>query len=155
MPSFLEKDTVKQHWKDRYSLPIIRGMESREHWLSESQEIVDRLDEFGELLERNPNPLTKAFVIELLGLMAYLHSGYALRIVSFFDEHNPEFAQILIDLLQQMKDLDADIALHVMASRIRCLKNMKVLSTVFSKERISMVVAAVNAVNATQTEGES
>ena len=127
-------------------------MESREFWAPEQSEIEVVLDMLEFYFAKDAQTLKNEQRLRLLLLsMAYLRSGTALRIARFLDESHPEFAQKMVDTIREDLAMSEGNALrigaHVMASRIKHLAAVKVLSKVFAKERLEVVKGAIEALN--------
>ncbi len=131
-------------------LPTVRWMESREFWTPDQKEIEVALSLLEQYFGRDKEALVSESRLRLLLLsLAYLRSGTALRIARFLDENHPDFAAKMVESIREdlamPKDSPMRIGAHVMSSRIKHLAAVKVLSQIFSKERLEVVRGAIEA----------
>ncbi len=133
-------------------LPTVRWMEAREFWTPDDEQMSGAIEMLEEYFSRGDDVLRTESRLRLLLLsLAYLRSGTALRIARYLDEAHPDFAQRMVDAIRAdlatPNENATRIGSHVMASRIKHLSTVKVLSKVFAKERLKVIRDAVAALN--------
>jgi hypothetical protein len=157
----LDRQSIDEFWREQAMLPTVRWMESREFWAPEQGELEVALDLLERLFGDGSEVLENESRLRLLLLsLAYLRSGTARRISRFLDQAHPQFAAKLVDAIKQDLMMPKESALrvgaHVMASRIKHLAAVKVLSQIFGKERLDIVREAIVALrNADERDGDS
>ena len=148
LQSALSREAVKAYWQQSSAslASVLSTLEDQESWVFDLPEslVDDELNRLGESMNHLPKDLFDVIeygeAAELLGSISF---SRALRLQQTFAELNPEFLTGFTGFVEYTKD---DAVSNVNFARIRLLSQFNFLSTVFSKDRIDLVSAAMHEV---------
>ncbi len=141
----LSHQAVHQFWHD-YQDPniyrVITFMEGVEDWTADNTEVLDdHLKKLGEALD-NVGQVELAAEEQLIQLCASVKTGRCLRILMALDMAYPGSASKVIMFAEDNTKSDSDIY-GIFLRRNIVFERLRLLSRVFSEERIQLVTKAL------------
>lgn len=148
----LQHDDVMAFWanQDIRLVETLQSMEKLEHWtLDQDQAVEQALQVLVDRLNRLSQEANGFNMIDrskqLLTILAYIHSGRALKLVNWLENR---FSGMGVRLLQDAQDLrelqgEGAIEANLMVDRLNVVRASQHLNRIFSPERMRQVIRAL------------
>ena len=136
----LNKSIVDQYWQKTAPriAKVLSVMEGFEFWLVDDVKSVnDALRDLARKLDKSSHEKLSGNAEKLLFIMAYMSSGRALRMMSWFDERFPK--GLSVDLLQEARRLGEVEHGRLMIDRLQTIDNLKLINRVFAPNRTRLI----------------
>lgn len=137
----LKKSIVEDYWRKtspRMAKAIL-VMQDVEFWLlDDKKEVNDALNDLAKSMDKADKDVIIQQANSLLYVMAYMSSGKALRMMSWFDEKHPN--GLTVDLTNLAKDNPEDIHARLMLDRLQTIKSLSLMNKIFAPSRTRLII---------------
>lgn len=146
----LSDEEIDRLWRNAGLGGIIRKMERQDVWAVDGQgQTPESMTTSRRLLARiaqaTETPAGLKVVVDnealIAKFMAHLRTGRAIALFRFLMDRSPAFA---VNMLREAVHTEQDRFLYILGERIRVLEKSRVLSRVFSPERIASLIEALD-----------
>lgn len=142
----LSEAAVQEFWEVRSPVlhRIFYAMENVENWTLDSNPLVmealvnlgDKLD-IAESMGVLPRESLASMGEEVLGVLAYIRTGRAMRLLGWMDAVIPGYAATLTDIAKQLGDRDFA---KLLFDRLQAVERLQLLKDIFDPNSIAVVV---------------
>lgn len=142
----LSESAVQQFWEIRSPVlhRIFYAMENVENWTLDSNPLVmealvnlgDKLD-IAESMGVLPRESLVDMGEEILGVLAYIRSGRAMRLLGWMDATIPGYAATLTELAKKLGEQDFA---RLLFDRLQAVERLQLLKEIFDPKSIGVVV---------------
>lgn len=148
----LRQDSIAAYW-GRLGKPaenIVNSMELCEDWVVDGHQPSEQLiEQLSELLSgATPEDIAAATgmaPVVLTSMMGLMHSGRALMMLTWLFSVHPEIAPTILATRDASDSKDRDTLVRLMLERMQTLERSRILSRVFSPERLSVILEILEA----------
>lgn len=137
----LKKSIVEDYWRKtspRMS-KVISIMQDVEYWLlDEKKEVNDALTDLAKSMDHASRNTLIEQADAILYVMAYISSGKALRMMSWFDEKHQN--GLTVDLTDLAKRNPENTHARLLLDRLQTIKSLSLMNKVFAQSRTRLII---------------
>lgn len=137
----LKKSIVEDYWRKTSPrmAKAISVMQDVEFWLlDDKKEVNDALNDLAKSMDKADRDNIVQQANALLYVMAYMSSGKALRMMSWFDEKHPN--GLTVDITTMAKSNPESIHARLLLDRLQTIKSLSLMNKVFAPSRTRLII---------------